>query len=852
MPWLRRLLARLRYRHFQDDVARELEHHRTLKEAELMGAGASPADARHQSSRALGNVTLAREDARSVWIAPWLEGIWQDLRFALRSMRRRPVFAAAVILILALGSGLVTTVFSLGYGAFLRPWPVPDPNSIVLLYARAASISVAEFRYLDGRSHAFQQLAFMDRLRDEPVIYRDADLGRVSALYVSRGYVDLIRTDFVAGRGFAPDEHDYLRPAAVAVLGRRIWQHAFGSDPSVVGQVIQLGQRKFTIVGVAGAPTFVEMYRDNFDIALPLAAQALAGTDDARRRFTDPEQRRSSDTIAIAELSALSRQFRDEHKLAPIEVQYVTTRRVSWPSGRPEWPATRIAFLGFLLIHLLACANAGNLLLARGLARQREIAIRQALGAGRARIVRQLLVETILLSAAAGGLALLVVWLVPPMVASRLPVFAEGKYTVVFPVLGFSVALAVVTAMVTGLAPALRSSSRSNGIAPASQGPPPRALRLRRALLSAQVAFATTLLVGAGLLGRSIARAAAVDPGFAIHEIAVIEPRLPRLSDPKGYAAFYRDLQTALAAPGLPSIAYAVNAPLADNHTVAPVRRLDEAPGEARPFRRMDVSENYFDVMGIRLEAGRAPSARTPDEAVVSVRAARQLWPSGENPIGQSLRHGWFGTDFGVLTVVGVAPDVAIEGMVERVPSVYLSAGAHGQRLLVRDTSPAAVARVQAAANAILPGVTVTSHPLSDHIRQSLAASITGSRVAWGVSALGLLLATIGAFGVFAYAVEERRREIGIRLALGAGLTDVISTVWTTAQRAMIVGVTVGLVLAMGGAQLLRSFLHGLSPFDPIAYLQIAAILFGSAALATWIPARRAARVDPAVTLRTE
>jgi predicted permease len=432
-------------------------------------------------------------------------------------------------------------------------------------------------------------------------------------------------------------------------------------------------------------------------------------------------------------------------------------------------------------------------------------------------------------------------------------VFGAGKYAVDSPVLAFSIALSVLTALVTGLAPALRSSGRWSGIASSSnQSPPPRALKLRRALLAAQVAFATALLVGAGLLSRAVATATASNPGFAIHEIAVLELTLPRLGDAKRYAAFRRDLLTALAVPGLPSIAHAAEAPLSDNSTVAPVRRMDEPSGKARPFRRMDVSENYFEVMGIPLVAGRAPSSHTRDEAVVSVSAARELWPGGENPIGQSLRHAWFGREFNILTVVGVVPDVAMNSMVEREPSVYLPVGDWIQTLLVRDLGPASVARVQAAASAIVPGVTVTSHPLSDHIRTSLSASILSSRAAWGVSALGLLLATIGAFGVFAYAVEERRREIGIRLALGAGRTDVIGAVWATAHRAMVVGLAAGLALAMGGAQLLRRFLHGLSPFDPLAYLQIAAILVGAAALATWIPARRAARVDPAVTLRTE
>ena len=870
-PWIRRRRARCRYRHFQDDVAQEIEAHRAMTQSALERSGAATESARAQAARTLGNATLMREDARAVWIAPWLESLWQDVRYAARSARRRPGFSAAVILILALGSGLVATVFSLAYGAFLRPWPIPDPNSVVVLHSRPATangdfpaISIAEFMYLDGRARSFQQMAFVDRGTQTPTMYHGAEVGQLRPLHVSRGYLDLIRSRFVAGRGFTADEHDYVQPKAVAVLGRNAWRRIFGADPSVVGETIQLGKQTFTIVGVASTASFVDVFSYDFDVAIPLAAQALGGTADERSRFTDPKQRRPTTTIAgrlasgvtvaqaLAELTTLSGQFRDAPQLPPIHVRHVTTRRVSLPSGRAEWPATKVAFLGLLLMHLLACANAGNLLLARGMTRQRELAIRQALGAGRRRIVRQLLVETVAFCVVAGVLTLVIVWLVPPLIAHPLPIFDAGEYTVGPPVLAFCLALTVLTALATGLAPAIRSTGAWFGIGSSTtQGPPPRALKLRRALLAAQVAFATALLVGAGLLGRAVEHASATDPGFPIHEIAVIELKPPRVSG-KLLRPFRRDLERALAAPGLPPIGFITEAPLSARigTVVGPVRLMDEPSGKARILRRMDVSENYFEAMGIRLVAGRGPSAS--EEAVVSVGAARQLWPGGENPLGQQLRHGWMGNEFEILTVVGVAPDVATISTVDREASLYKAADGWGLNLLVRDLTPAAVERVRAAATALLPGTTVTSHPLSDHIRESLAASITSSRVAWGISALGLLLATIGAFGVFAYAVEERKREIGIRMALGARRADVIGTVWTMAQRALLIGLALGLAMAVGAAQLLRRFLFGLSPFDPMAYLQIAVVLTIAAVLATWIPARRAARVDPAVTLRTD
>lgn len=843
-----------------------------MTQSALERSGVDAEAARAQAARALGNVTLMREEARSVWIAPWLEGLWQDAKYAARSARRRPGFAVAVILILALGSGLVTTVFSLGYGAFLRPWPVPDPNAVVLLRPRPATavadytqISLVEFQYLERQARTFQHLAFTERSATRTGTYRGAAVASIRPLYVSRGYLDLLRTPFLHGRGFRADEHDSTSPSPVVVLSRGLWERAFASDPGVVGQPLQFGRHTYTIVGVAGMTGFVDGTGNDFDMALPIGAMLLGATDAERQDFLDP--RRSSpvstragrlapgatEAQAAVELTALSRQFRDTERLPAIDMSFLSTRQISRRGGSSDWQVAQLAFLALLLVHLLACANAGNLLLARGLARQRELAIRQSLGAGRGRLIRQLFVETLSLSAVAGALALGVAYGVPPLVArvtNELPPENFSPGGVVF---GFCAALAVVTALAAGLAPAWRSTGRSVGpLSATGQSPTPRALGLRRALLSTQVALATALLVGAGLLGRAVSHASTVDPGFVVHELQAIDVRLPPPASIPRARAFFRDLQSALASTDLPGIAFTDEPPLSGSRWAVFARRPDAPDVRARVLRRVGVSQNYFDVMGVALLEGRPPSRERPLEAVISARAARELWPDGANPLGRTLLDGLNSRDTRTLTIVGVAEDVAINSMTDFEPSIYLTSEDARPTLLVRDLGPATVERVRAAAGAILQGVTVTSHPLRDNIRASLTASIIGSQVAWSISALGLLLATIGAFGVFAYAVEERRREIGIRMALGAGRADVVGAVWATAQRAMIVGLAAGLALAMGGAQLLRRFLHGLSPFDPIAYVQIAGILLAAAALATWIPARRAARVDPAVTLRTD
>jgi predicted permease len=626
---------------------------------------------------------------------------------------------------------------------------------------------------------------------------------------------------------------------------------------------------------------------------VPLAAQALAGTEASRRQFTDPRSGNSNAALvgrlaagipegqAAAELTTLSRQFREAEQLTLIDISLSSTRllsqigafiRLGLPGvdiAKARWQTAVIAFVALLLVHVLACANAGNLLLARGLARRRELAIRQALGAGRGRLVRQLLVDAVCLSAAAGALAILTAYLVPPLVGRSLTGFSGGDYALEAPVLGFCIALSVFTALIAGLAPALRSTARSAGpLVTTNLTAPPHAMRLRRVLLATQVALATALLAGAGLLTRAVSHAAAADPGFAINELQVIEVRLPLPFSTNRNIAFFRDLQGALSASGASPIAFSDRPPLTDQYLSSFVRRPDTSERPSN-LRRQDVSASYFEVTGLTLLEGRPPSANRPPEVwidgrptrrpwadgpaevVISARAARELWPDGSSPLGRTLHH-LGGMGFEVITVVGVAADAGAHSMTEFEPAIYWHTSFVQTSLLVRDRSPAIVERVRGLANGLAPGTTVSSRALSDRIKPSLAPAIAASRMAWGISAVGLLLAIIGAFGVFAYAVEERRREIGIRLALGASPADVVGTLWRTAQRSMLIGLAAGLILALGGAQVWRRFLLGLSPFDPIAYGQIAAVLLLAAAIATWIPARRATRVDPAVTLRNE
>ena len=871
MPaWFRRLRARWRYRRFQDDVAREIETHRRMTQSALERSGVDADEARAHAARALGNVTLMREEARSVWIASWIESLWQDARYAFRLLRRQPAFTAAVIAILALGSAFVTVLFTAGYGLFYRPWPVPDPASVVMFRSRPAStvrefasIQIAEFRYLEAHSTTLSPLALTSRSYTSPFTYRGERRAEARLINVTRGYFELLGASTVAGRGFTVDEFDYTRPTAVAIMSRSLWRQ-LGDDADIVGQTVDVGRLRLTIVGVASMENFVEITGSQYDLALPLPAQALGGSSQDLTAFTDPRRRSAVLTLAgrlkpgvtqaaaAAELTTLSNQFRAAEQLPPIAVTLFDTRPINGPYRASSFEVARLMFLALVLVQVLACANVGNLLLARGLARRREMAIRQAIGAGRTRLVRQLLMEAGVLSAVAGFIGLALAFAVPIVMGSldgevRVEAFAPGA-----PVFVFCFGLTVWTTLVCGLAPALRVTRR--GLTPAlgeRAGSGPETLRLRRLLLATQIALATVLLVGAGLLTRAVTHAASSDPGFPLKELQAIDIRLAQ-SSLERTEAFFRDFRPALTLSDLPPIAFTEQAPLSGSRVVNYLRRQDDTSGAPMAFRHHGVSPNYFEVTGVTLIAGRAPVSYEQKELVISEAVARHFWPSGESPIGRILLNGFNSRELQPLTVVGVAKDVSVNSMAEPEPSVYQGAQFGRVTALVRDLSPSVVERVKSVAASVDAGAAVRGYPLSDNIRASLSSAILGGRVAWGIGALGLLLATIGAFGVFAYAVEERKREIGIRLALGARRAHVIRAVWATSQRAMLFGLVGGGALAAVGAQLLRRFLHGLSPFDPIAYLQIAVILGAAAALATWLPARRAAQVDPAVTLRTD
>lgn len=508
-----------------------------------------------------------------------------------------------------------------------------------------------------------------------------------------------------------------------------------------------------------------------------------------------------------------------------------------------------------VLVLVLACANVGNLQLARGVARRREIATRLALGASRRRIVRQLLTEGLVLTGAAGALAIVVAAILPPLifryVGEELPPYMEARFRPDGEIVAFTFATGLLSCLLFALAPAMHATRTAIPLGALERAATPSSrFHLRSVLLATQIAVCTVLLAGAGLVTRGIAHAMNVDPGFEIEGVQLVSTALPEGASGKDRQALIRGTLASLEREGAHPVAVAPFGPIDDARYVMPMARPGGHARDVDDVLRRGVSARYFDVLGIPLVHGRMFPSSGTNEAVVNQAFARTYFP-GEQPVGRDLQEvdSRTGKIRRVYTIVGVARDTYLTGL-ERIDPVVFTPDNIGT-FLTRG-GPQGVERIRAAALSINPAATITVRPLKDNVRRYLEESRIGATLAWAIGLLGLSLATVGVFGVFAYAVEERRREIGVRLALGAARRQIVTMLVSSSGRAMLLGLGAGILLSFACGPVLRAYLYGLSPLDPPAYGMVTLLLATAAGLATVIPARRARRVDPAITLRED
>ncbi|HVT39458.1 MAG TPA: ABC transporter permease [Gemmatimonadaceae bacterium] len=875
---LRRLRYLLRLRSRDAELAEELEFHRELKLRELRATDTGADEASSATRRAMGNVTLMREDARAVWVRPWLESAMQDLAYAFRGLRRQPRFAAAAIATLGIAIGVNASVFTTFNSTFLRAWPVADPATLYQVSTirngreRISDFSLEEYRASAEKLPPGAELVAMACTEG---FYPGCDVRLDDALlrpaYVSANAFHALRVGMARGQAFFPEQDRQGAPDAVAILGYALWQRKFAGDPAMVGRQVRLDGIPFTVVGVAPAG-FAGTSIIRTDIWLPLASLSLLRKRDVNWRNgglqlvvrgtagTSPQDLRGG-------IESVIRGMRTRQPAsARGAMEGTTTVRLSPTSLDPN-PVKRLMayalyglmFVGSGLVILLACANLASLHLARAAARAREIAVRASIGASRARIVRQLLTEGFVLAGAASALGLVVAWLASSqLLAWMADAPLSGDSLPDITVFGYAVVLAFGTCLAFSLAPALQATRRSMGDGLRGRyGFAGVNLSLRQKFLGAQVAVSVIVLCGAVFLVRGAARAATYDFGFGVADVSAINVTLPATQDSMQSQAFARALTTAVATSASRQfVGITTRLPFegGQGHVELLLRPgQDSASGSY--VQTLAVSPGYFDVLHVRLAAGRALAEADAGRGVVLINEAlaRKLWP-GTVAVGQAFIAGT------PREVIGVVRDADTDGVAPQEgsarPMIYEPLGearvAPMPSFLVRSGAERLIADIGEVARRLVPEARVTVETLSRRLgrRQD-----EGRRLALLVASLGvtaLILVSIGVFGVFAYVVQQRTREIGIRMALGARGGDVVRVIIASSARPMLIGLGLGFLASLAETRLLRWYLWGLSPLDPVSYVGVVVVLAVAALIAVWLPARRATRIDPVVALRTD
>jgi putative ABC transport system permease protein len=795
-----------------------------------------------------------------------------DFRYALRSLRLSPSYAIIAILCLALGIGTNTTVYSAVNAMILRPLAFAQPDRMIAIYETNAKLGISE----NSLSAAMiADIAAGARSIDGIAGYSDVDYAvggrddtepslRMQGELVSWDLFSLLGIQPVLGRGFTKDESVFGRHR-VAIISDRIWHETYNADPRILDKSILLDGVPHTVIGVM--PVGMR-FPDTRDVWTPIAYETMPSHD--ARAFEVIARLRPDATVeqANAEVAAIASRVAKEN---PGTNDGGSARAMPYRDALVDeyrgllW--TMLGAVSFVL--LIACGNVANLMLARATARQREIAVRVALGASRMRIVRQLITEAIIVATAGGVLGIFIaVWGLDALVKAipyELPYWM--KFDIDWRVLAYTFAVSVGTGCLFGMAPAVKSTSPdlNETLKDGSRGTTAgaRHQRLRGALVIGETALCLVLLIGATLMMRSFVRMQTVQPGFRTHGVLTSIVMLPnsRYPDKAKRSQFFNDLQQRAASiPGVTAAAITNYSPLNGSNTGTNYA-VDgqQAPDGTEPFAEFRaVSGAYFATLGIAMRQGRSFTAAEDADtaatvAVVNESFAARHFPKA-SPLGRRVRWGWTNQ---WLTIVGVAPDVKQRNLKDQpAAQIYIPVSLYGRRamtvLLHTNGDPTTLAAgLRGAVNAIDPIVPIYETMSLESLRRR---SMWESRVfgamfaAFGIVAL--LLAAIGLYGVISYGVAQRVHELGVRMALGAQTRDVLRLVVTQGSRLALTGVIVGLPLAFVVTRALRSQLYSVTTSDPVTYVGICVLLAGIALIASYIPARRAARVDPMVALR--
>ncbi|MGH9834557.1 MAG: ABC transporter permease [Blastocatellia bacterium] len=805
-----------------------------------------------------------------------MQTLWQDLRYGARMLSKNPGFALVAVIALALGIGANTAIFSVVNGVLLRPLPYPQPEQLAMVWLDNRRQNIREDitsypNFVDWRDQnkTFQGMAAVRNINvsltgaGEPEELRGAT--------VSANFFQLMGVAPAQGRGFTIDEEQPGKDKVV-VLSYGLWQRRFGGDPGILNQTISLSGEPHTVIGIM-PPSFA--FPSKVAIWGPLAPNERARA--ARGSFWLPVIGRFKPGVTRQQAQAdmnviggqLERQYPDINagygvNVVPLHEQIVGDLK----------PALLVLLGAVAFVLLIACANVANLLLARAAVRQREVAIRSALGAGRWRIVRQMLTESVLLSVIGGALGLLLaVWGVAALLKlgpADLPRLDNVRLD--WRVLVFTLGLSLLTGLIFGLMPALQTSQTDVGETLKEGGRSGtggrRAQFVRSGFIVAEIALTLALLIGAGLLIRSFWRLQQVNPGFNPDRLLTLTVRLPRTKYPEGaqVAAFYQQLQERLAAlPGAQSVSAtsSIMMPKVTNSSGFTIEGRPPDPREQSQELPFEAAlPNYFETMGVTLAQGRQFTAQdgrgAPEVAIVNETFVKLYFPNND-PLGKRFTFGSADDNPQWITIAGVVRDTKRQGldapirMESWMPHAQMPA--RRMEMVVRTTGDP-LALIRSTRDAVWSLDKDLPIPAMETMEQRLSESVAQRRLNMLLlclfAAVALVLAAVGIYGVMSYAVTQRTHEIGIRVALGAQVGDVLRMILRQGMKLAIIGEIIGLAGAFALTRLMAGLLFGVSATDPLTFVAIALLLTGVALLACWIPARRAAKVDPMVALHHE
>jgi len=866
-----------------DEVRREIELHLELRAREFEAQGMAPEDARRAALAAFGDRSAIESEVRDMRGTTLRERqrrdrlgeLAQDLRFALRGLLRSPGFTTVALLTLALGIGANSAIFSVVRSVLLRPLPYPESDRLVQLWTDHRSrgriqpewLTPPEFADWRDGNRSFASMAAYQGWA--PDLTGNGDPEALGGLQVSGNYFNVLGVSPALGRLLTTAD-DNAGAESVVLLSDGLWRRRFGGDPGVLGRQLQLNGEPWTVVGVL-PPEFRPPLASNPDVYRAIRRPANSGCGRGCIVLRAIGRMKPGVTLAQAQgdLGGVAKRLEQEYPatnqgvgvwLIPLHEQ------ITGPTRLPLLALT--GAVAFVL--LIACVNLANLLLVRGAGRARELGVRAALGAGRGRLVRQLLTESTLLAVAGGGLGLLtglvgshlLATLVPPGVRGIQSVKVDGV------VVAFTVGLTVLSGLLFGLVPAvqaartdlmgvLRSSGRDAGH---------RAGALRSALVVAELAFAVVLLVGAGLLLRSFLLMQRLDLGYRSRGVVLVSVAFPRARypDPARAVGTLEAMLTRLRSdPALRAAELTDLPPLTQGDQDITAIPLGEPkrPGQPEGIWYRSVTPGYLNAMGMRVVAGRQLSAEDRENAprvgLVNAEAARLFWPD-QDPVGRVLATG---QDSAAprITVVGVVASARHDGPNQPLkPELFIPFAqfpARGVTLVLEParSTEAAVSAFRLALHEADPLVPVASvDPIEQLVGTALSLPRLYALLIGIFAAAALLLAVLGVYGVMAYAVSQRQREIGVRLALGAAPGGIQRLVLGQGGKLAMAGVGIGLLAALGLSRLVTRLLFGIGAFDIPTYAVVPLVLGGMALLACWIPARRAMRVDPLVTMRED